>query len=420
MREKSGFYRSRLARLAALAGLIGAGAAGCSNSQDPASDAGTNGGAQSPGGGGSGGGGSSAGGSAGAPQGGTGASSGAGASAGVGAGAGSDGTGGAAGDGASGGAGGADAGVGGVAGFGANAGTGGACVAGCSCVGLGSVCQGESCCTSLPVSGSETLPLGPAGDERSATVDGFRLDKYEVTVGRFRRFVDAYDAWRQADNPRSGDGAHPAIPGSGWQTDMSSALPATAMALVSTSGVQCDATFQTWSADAPTNDSLPINCVNYYLAFAFCVWDDARLPTEVEWEYAAAGANENRTYPWGNAPVPDDVDGSRAVYNCLADGSAGGDCTFADILAVGSKSTGVGRFGQLDLAGSTWEWVLDWYASYPTTVGLNYAKVDTGSTRVYRGGSFSLDATNLPAASRFSRSQTSRSYGIGVRCARNP
>jgi formylglycine-generating enzyme required for sulfatase activity len=303
--------------------------------------------------------------------------------------------------------------------MGGDAGMGGACTTGCSCEGLGAICQGESCCTTLPVTGGEMLPLGPTGDERPASVDAFLLDKYEVTVGRFRRFVDAYDAYRAAGNPTAGSGAHPAIPDSGWQSDFDSSLPASAATLVSNAGLLCYADYQTWS-DEPTNDALPINCVNWFVAFAFCIFDDARLPTEVEWEYASAGGSENRAYPWGNAPVPDDMDGSRAVYNCLGDGTPGMPCTFSDILPVGSKSTGASRFGQLDLSGSAWEWVLDWYAEYPATVERNYANVASGATRVYRGGSFSLDATNLLADARFSRSQSTRSFGIGFRCARNP
>jgi len=50
-----------------------------------------------------------------------------------------------------------------------------------------------------------------------------------------------------------------------------------------------------------------MNCVNWYLAFAFCTWASSRLPTEAEWNYAAAGGDEQRRYPWGNEDPGADI-----------------------------------------------------------------------------------------------------------------
>ena len=61
---------------------------------------------------------------------------------------------------------------------------------------------GESCCTSLEVSGGTYFRTytnsgsGPTGEADPATVSGFRLDKYVVTVGRFRQFVRAWNGGR--------------------------------------------------------------------------------------------------------------------------------------------------------------------------------------------------------------------------------
>src|SRR6185503_5212427 len=104
-----------------------------------------------------------------------------------------------------------------------------------------------------------------------------------------------------------------------------------------------------------------MNCVSWFEAFAFCAWDGGRLPTETEWNYAAAGGNEQRVYPWGA-----NIDLTKASYDCAGDGSGTGtpNCMFSDMLPVGSRSPqGDGKWGQADLAGNVWEWTLDWGAT---------------------------------------------------------
>jgi len=304
---------------------------------------------------------------------------------------------------------------GGVAGGGVGGGSGAPSVPPSCRDMLGNECQGGSCCESPLVPGGPLAQGEP--DAFDSTVSSFRMDRYEVTVNRFRRFVAGYEAWRIQGNPTAGAGAHPQIASSGWNATWSQNLPSSATAL--TSIVKCNTDYASWTDDEPVNDTEPMNCVSWYEAFAFCIWDGGRLPTEAEWEYAAVGGSNDTVYPWGNTPVPDGIDGSYAVYNCLGDGMTG--CAPPDIRPVGTKPLGRGRYLHRDLAGSIWEWVFDSFAAYPTTARSNYANVDMGATRVARGGHWSAAAADLRSATRHARDPGDRYYGIyGMRCARTP
>ena len=288
-------------------------------------------------------------------------------------------------------------------------------VSGQSCTGLGASCgpQGnQNCCASALVPGG-TFLMGDASvapPEHAVTVNPFDLDLYEVTVGRFRKFIEAYPTF----TIMPGMGAHPLIPGSGWNGSWT--RPASQAAFIS--NVKCDSTYQTWTDAAGANENKPINCVNWYEAFAFCFWDGGRMPTEAEWEFAAAGGDENRLYPWGSAdPNANWV----ASFNCLGDGNPA--CAATDILAVGAVPGGAGRWGHQDLGGGMFEWALDWYDGAWYTGGgstcTNCANVTSGSSRVLRGGSWINDAADLRAAYRSYYDPSVRYGNHGFRCARH-
>jgi formylglycine-generating enzyme len=273
----------------------------------------------------------------------------------------------------------------------------------------GSECQGEDCCSTLAVPAQRfTLGGNIESPSAAASVSGFSLDKYEVTVGRFRAFLSAYDAWRGQGNPLPEAGAHPLIAESGWSRDWT--LSATAAELASETGVQCSSLSQTFTAGGA---ELPINCVTWLEAFAFCAWDGGRLPTEAEWEAAATGGDEGRSFPWGTSePAP-----NLAVYDCTGDGSAAQDCAIGDILAVGSKPAGAGRWGHHDLAGNVWEWVLDAYQAYPPLAD-DYANVTMATYRTMRGSGWYSEAYDLRSAIRYNSLPTARRSEFGFRCAR--
>jgi formylglycine-generating enzyme len=297
----------------------------------------------------------------------------------------------------------------------------------------------ESCCTSLEVTGGtynrtySNSGDGPTGEADPATITGFRLDKYLVTVGRFRQFVDA---WKSGYFPADGTGKHAhlndglglsncAAPGgyeAGWDAaDWNSQIAATDANL--TSG-----TYVSWTSTAGGNETLPINCENWYEAYAFCIWDGGFLPSEAEFEYAAAGGSQQREYPWGST---DPGTGNQyAIYNCNYPGSVVPFLKNCALTPVGMAALGVGLWGQLDLAGELWEWNLDvWNQTYvDPCVDCTYG-TGSCSCRTLRGGTFASDSTEFLApyrttaasnpSSEFDTPDT-HSDGIGFRCARTP
>jgi formylglycine-generating enzyme required for sulfatase activity len=180
-------------------------------------------------------------------------------------------------------------------------------------------------------------------------------------------------------------------------------LPADKDALVTELKSCADAT---WSDDGNTHNDLPLNCVSFNVAYAFCIWDGGRLPTEAEWNFAAAGGDEQRIYPW-TAPV--------AGPSITPDYANYGDA----VLAVGSKPSGNGRWGQSDLAGNLLEWTLDYYADYPT-VCADCLNSTAAQWRSQRGGSYSMPEDVLVVAFRFGLPPSTLRPADGFRCARDP
>ncbi len=270
------------------------------------------------------------------------------------------------------------------------------------------------CSDALAVEGG-TFLMGSAGDageadehpQHSVTVSPFLLDKYEVTVGRFRRFLSNYGGF----SPANGAGANPYIPGSGWLANTWMGTIATTSDHLSFELEECGGP---WTASPGANEARPVTCVDWYQAFAMCVSEGKRLPTEEEWEYAAAGGSQQRTYPWGEATP----NAQLAVYGCLFDGLPA--CSDDDLPVVGSLPMGAGRWGQLDLAGSVYEWTLDMYSPYTTAPCVNCADLTVGMGRVFRGSDWSFDdITALRAASRYGFDAAFPDPSRGFRCAQS-
>jgi sulfatase modifying factor 1 len=259
------------------------------------------------------------------------------------------------------------------------------------------------------------------GQGDPATVSGFRLDAYLVSVGRFAQFVRAWNGGRGLDggagyDPPAGSGAHTHLNGGnglnatgggyepGWLASDDAHVAPTP------ENLNCSTNYATWTAG---DEHLPMNCVNWYEAYAFCIWDGGFLPSEAEWEYAAAGGSQQREYPWGST-APGTAN-QYAIYG----GNYTGNAT--DIAPVGYAAAGAGLWGQLDLAGDLEEWNLDTYTAYvdPCT---DCAYLTAAYPRVLRGGDYTYGASALlpPARSDYDPAIRNDGYIIGFRCARTP
>jgi len=283
---------------------------------------------------------------------------------------------------------------------------GDACVNPPSCGGGAATCgpaATDPCCRSLAVPGGmfsrsyDGVSPTFTDSRYHATVSSFHLDKYAVTAARFQAFVDAYPA----DQPTVGAGRNPHDAGDpGWLPEWTTQLPATRAALVVDLGC----------SGSPQVSVSAVRCVSWVIAQAFCIWDGGRLPTEAEWNYAAAGGNEQRVYPWSSPPASTAITGAQAIYAATAPDRPGT-----------RSPAGDGRWGHADLAGNVWEWVYDYYATpYPTTTCVDCANYTVSQFRVNRGGSYANTAAAVITSIRGASSQTLPDKTIGFRCARNP
>jgi len=292
----------------------------------------------------------------------------------------------------------------------------------------------ECCCASPEVTGGTYYRTyansgsGPTGEADPATVSTFRFDKYLVTVGRFRRFVTAWNngtGWL----PVAGSGKHSYLNGGqgltatvggfepGWVTSDDSSVAPTYPHLSICGGTSSD--FSTWTPTVGAQENLPINCVTWQEAYAFCIWDGGFLPSEAEWEYAAAGGSQQLQYPWGSTDPG--TANQYAIYGCYyPTGTA--TCTgVGNFATVGSTPLGAARWGQLDMSGEVLQWNLDWTWPYvdPCT---DCASTTAPPNRVIRGGLCvtGCETETLTAPLRWDNPPADRLAGLGFRCARTP
>lgn len=154
-----------------------------------------------------------------------------------------------------------------------------------------------------------------------------------------------------------------------------------------------------------TRDAHPVVCVDWYQAERYCDVVGKHLPTEAEWERAAAGTTRRR-FPWGER----EPSCARAHFDGCGEHTR----------PVGLRPEGATPEGVQDLAGNVSEWVHDWYDrhTYLRPLRDDPTGPDTGRVRVVRGGSYYDGPTVLRAAYRYGLNPVSGFSTVGFRCAR--
>jgi formylglycine-generating enzyme required for sulfatase activity len=214
------------------------------------------------------------------------------------------------------------------------------------------------------------------GPVHRVELDGFWIDRMEVTNAQYRKCVDA--------------GACQAPTVCEWGKP----------------------TFK----DASLADH-PVVCVDWHGAAAYCKWAGAQLPTEAQWEYAARGP-QGLTFPWG-----EEFDCSRGsfddetwIHPYVVPGGEGCD-GFEKTAPAGSFPAGASWCDAMDLAGNVSEWVADWYGSYTSEAQSNPYGPAEGDFKVLRGSAWITFQGGERSTLRHKDIPDSRNRNAGFRCA---
>ena len=222
---------------------------------------------------------------------------------------------------------------------------------------------------------------------REVYLDAYFIDKHEVTIQEYERFIQEggyrnKKFWTKA----------------GWKFIEQNQIQGY---LAMGQPITTQSNYGLYNAP-----NQPIIGISWYEADAYCRWAGKRLPTEAEWEKAARGT-EGFLYPWGN----------KMNFENLSYRVANGRRT----VPVGSFPTGASPYGIVDMAGNVWEWCSDWYdkAYYTKSPSRNPKGPKSGMHRVLRGGGWGATRLQLRSTYRYYDLPTYRGFNAGCRCVKD-
>jgi sulfatase modifying factor 1 len=283
--------------------------------------------------------------------------------------------------------------------------------------------------------GSDDESMSDARPVHRVTLDGFWMDRTEVTNRQFERFVREtgyVTVAEQAPDPKAFPGAPKEllVPGS-----LVFSPPVGRVSLDDHLAWWRYVPGANWKHPSGPDSSIrgledhPVVQVCWDDAVAYARWAGKRLPTEAEWEYAARGGLEGKRYCWGDDLMEGKtwrVNNWQGLFpneNLVEDG-------FAGTAPTGSFATN--GYGLSDMAGNVWEWCADWYqpnydptpARNPTGPDSSHDPAEPGiPKRVQRGGSFLCSdlycVRYLPGARGKGATDSGASH-VGFRCVLSP
>jgi formylglycine-generating enzyme required for sulfatase activity len=281
-------------------------------------------------------------------------------------------------------------------------------------------------------------PLADAKPVHRVYVDGFWMDRTEVTNEEFARFVRATGYVTVAERTPTAEEFPTAPPEKLVAGSVVFDPPRAAVPL--------DNQFRWWTyvvraswrhpfgeeSDVRGREHYPVVHVAYEDAQAYAKWAHKRLPTEAEFELAARGGLAGKSYAWGDELRPDGRWMANTFQGHFPNEDSGED-GWKGIAPVASYPPN--GYGLYDVAGNVWEWMSDWYRPdyYATLAARGVVRNPRGpdesfdpaeprvAKRVQRGGSFlctSQYCARYLVGSRGKGDPSSGANHLGFRCAR--